>query len=141
MKIQTILNPIAKTARNIYKDIQTFSLSQRLQDRLEHLSYEKSKQEYELKKLKRQYGVYKTKSKGILSIEEHFFNGEPKLQKSKLTNALRDEIKRLMAVIETQQELIEKTPFIHNQLLLVHKPSIVKTKHPIWLIRNYFNIC
>ena len=138
MKIQTILNPIAKTARNIYKDIQTFSLSQRLQDRLEHLSYEKSKQEYELKKLKRQYGVYKTKSKGILSIEEHFFNGEPKLQKSKLTNALRDEIKRLMAVIETQQELIEKTPFIHNQLLLVHKPSIVKTKHPIWLIRNYF---
>jgi len=108
-----------------------------LQDNLELITSEKSKQEYELKKLKREYAFYKTKSKGILTIEEHFFNGEPKLHQSGLTLALRDEIKRLMEIIETQQELIEQTPFIHSELPLIHKPTLIKTKNPIKLVRNY----
>ena len=108
-----------------------------MQDNLELITSEKSKQEYELKKLKREYAFYKTKSKGILTIEEHFFNGEPKLHQSGLTLALRDEIKRLMEIIETQQELIEQTPFIHSELPLIHKPTLIKTKNPIKLVRNY----
>ncbi|MCR4329579.1 MAG: DUF87 domain-containing protein [Candidatus Roizmanbacteria bacterium] len=138
MKLQTIPTSIKNSFKNAYNDVRTFNLSQRLQNRLEHLSYEKEKQDEELKKLKRQYALYKTKSKGISEIEESFFNGEPKINDSKLKLALRDEIKRLMDVIEKQQELIEQTPFIHNQLPLVHKPSIVKTKNPIWFVRNYF---
>src|SRR3990167_8600502 len=138
MKITAIPITIKNKIKNTYNDVRTFNLSQRLQNRLEHLSYEKEKQDEELKRLKRQYSIYKTKSKGISEIEESFFNGEPKINDSKLKLALRDEIKRLMSVIEKQQELIEQTPFIHNQLPLVHKPSIVKTKNPIWFVRNYF---
>src|SRR3989344_3120651 len=123
MKLQTIPIAIKNTAQNIYKDIITFNLSKTLQDNLELITSEKSKQEYELKKLKREYALYKTKSKGIQTIEEHFFNGEPKLHQSGLTLALRDEIKRLMEIIETQQELIEKKPFVHCELPLIYKPS------------------
>lgn len=137
MKIQTIPTKIKNSFKNTISDIRKFSLSERLQNRLEHLSYEKEKQEDELKTLKRQYSVYKTKSKGIASMEENFFNGEPKINDQKLKIALRDEIKRLMEVIEKQQELIEQTPFIHNQLPFVHKPSIVKSKHPVRFIKNY----
>ncbi len=140
MTLQSLPNAIKKTALNVYNDVRTFSLSRKLQDHLEHLSYEKSKEEYELKKLKREYSLYKTKSKGIQTIEEHFFNGEPKLHQNNLTLALRDEIKRLMKIIETQQELIEKTPFITSQLLLIHKPTLIKTKNPIKLTRNYLKL-
>lgn len=138
MKLQAIPNTIKRTALNVINDIRTFSLTEQLQNNLEHVAYEKSKQDYELKKLKRAYSLYQTKSKGIQAIEEHFFNGEPKLHQSELTLALRNEIKRLMKIIETQQELIEKSPFVHSELLLIHKPSLVKTRHPIRFIRNYF---
>ncbi len=137
MTLQSIPNTISRTAQNIYKDITTFSLSQKLQSHLEHLSYEKSKQEYELKKLKQKYSLYQTKSKGILSIEDHFLNGEPKLHQNKLTLALRDEIRRLMKIVETQQELIEKTTFIHSELPMIYKPILIKTKNPVKFVKNY----
>ena len=137
MTLQSIPNTIKRTVQNIYNDVITFSLSQRLQDNLEHLSYEKDKQEYELKKLKREYALHKTKSKGIQIIEDHFFNGEPKLHQSNLTLSLRDEIKRLMKIIETQQELIEQTPFVHSELPLIYKPTIIKTKNPVKFAKNY----
>ncbi len=137
MTLQTIPNTIKKTAQSIYYDLRRFSLSQKLQDNLEQLSYEKGKQVYELKKLKRKYALYKTKSKGIQTIEEHFFNGEPKIHKSELTLALRDEIKRLMKIIENQQELIEQTPFIHSELPLMYKPALIKTKNPVKFVRNF----
>ncbi len=137
MTLQSIPNTISRTFQNIYKDITTFSLSQKLQSHLEHLSYEKSKQEYELKKLKQKYSLYQTKSKGILSIEDHFLNGEPKLHQNKLTLALRDEIRRLMKIVETQQELIEKTTFIHSELPMIYKPILIKTKNPVKFVKNY----
>lgn len=138
MTLQTIPNTIKRTVQGIYNDIRTFSLSQKLQNELDHLSYEKGKREYELKKLKRMHNLYQTKNKGIQSIEEHFFNGEPKLHQSELTLALRDEIKRLTKVIETQQELIEQKPIAHSVLPFIHKPTLVKSKHPVRIIRNYF---
>ncbi len=138
MTLQTIPNTIKRTAQGIYNDIRTFSLSQKLQNELDHLSYEKGKREYELKKIKRIHNLYQTKNKGIQSIEEHFFNGEPKLHQSELTLALRDEIKRLTKVIETQQELIEQKPIAHSVLPFIHKPTLVKSKHPVRIIRNYF---
>ena len=61
MKIKTIPITIKNKIKNTYNDVRTFNLSQRLQNRLEHLSYEKEKQDEELKKLKRQYDIYKTK--------------------------------------------------------------------------------
>ncbi len=140
MKLQNIPNTIKRTALNVYNDIRTFSLSQKIQNHLEHVAYEKTKQDYELKKLKRAYSLYQTKSKGIQAIEEHFFNGEPKLHQNELTLALRNEIKRLMKIVETQQELIEKSPFVHSELPLIHEPSFVKTNHPIRFIRNYFKL-
>jgi len=138
MTLQSIPETIKRTALNVYHDISTFSLSRKLQNHLEQLSYEKSKQEYELKKLRREYSLYKTKSKGILDIEEHFFNGEPKLHQNNLTLALRDEIKRLTKVIETQQELIEKNPFINSQLPLIHRPIFIGSNNPVKIVRNYF---
>ncbi len=138
MTLQTIPNTIKRTAQGIYNDIRTFSLGQKLQNELDHLSYEKSKREYELKKLKRMHNLYQTKNKGIQSIEEHFFNGEPRLHQNELTLALRDEIKRLTKVIETQQELIEQKPIAHSVLPFIHKPTLVKSKHPLRIIRNYF---
>lgn len=138
MTLQTIPNTIKRTVQGIYNDIRTFSLSQKLQNELDHLSYEKGKREYELKKLKRMHNLYQTKNKGIQSIEKHFFNGEPKLHQSELTLALRDEIKRLTKVIETQHELIEQKPIAHSVLPFIHKPLLVKSKHPLRIIRNYF---
>lgn len=137
MKIQTIPKSVTAACKNVYNDVRMFSLGEKLHDRLEQLSYEKNKEEQELKKIKRQYSIYKTKSTGIRSMEEHFFNGEPKLHSSDLTLALRDEIQRLLKVIDIQQELIEKEPFVHNSLPFIHKPEPVKTKHPVRLVRNY----
>lgn len=138
MTLKSIPNSIKKTVGGIYSNIKAFSISQKIHGHLEDVSHEKEKQDYELSKLKREYNFYKNKNEGIQKIEEHFFNGEPKLHQSKLTLALRDEIKRLMKVIETQQEVIEKTPFISNELPLVRKPTLMKTKNPIRFTRNYF---
>lgn len=137
MKLQTLPTTVRKEVKNIYKNIVTFRLSQRLKEELKHLSHEKEKQDYELKKLKREYEIYKTKNKGIKEIENHFFNGEAKLHKDDLTIALREEIGRLMDIITTQQESLEKVPFLSSEIPFIRKPTIISSNNPIGFIKNY----
>lgn len=137
MKLTAVPNTIKKAAQQIYRDITHFSMSEKLQNRFEHISHDTFTQRKELAKLKREYELYSLKNKGIQDIEKHFFNGEPKLHQNDLTMALREEIKRLMKIIETQQEVIKKTPFLQSGLSVLQKPRVIKTSHPVRFIRNY----
>lgn len=137
MKLQDLKKTVQETAHNVYEIVTALRMSQTLQEHIENLSHEKDKNTYELNKLTREYELYALKNKGLQDIEKHFFNGEPKLHQHELTLALREEIKRLMNVIETQQELIEKTPFLTSELIHTHKPILIKSNNPIRSIKNY----
>ena len=136
MKLTAVPNTIKKAAQQIYRDITHFSMSEKLQNRFEHISHETVTQQEELAKLKREYELYSLKNKGIQDIEKHFFNGEPKLHQNDLTMALREEIKRLMKIIETQQEVIERSPFLQSGLSVLQKPREIRTSHPVRFIRS-----
>lgn len=128
---------ITKHNTGLVPALLNFQMSRRLQEDVERLSEKKEKQTFELKKVLREYELYEKKNKGLREIEEHFFNGEPKLHQSDLTLALREEIKRLMNIVMAQQEVIAEKSFVHNQLPDIQKPKISKSKNPIKLLKTY----
>lgn len=131
---QKIQNVIQETIENI----QNFNLTFLLRDQVSELRYNSEKQEDELLKLKREYKHLKTRLEGIKKIEKQFFNGESKLPKDAVTKALKEEIKRLMNIIDKQAEAIEKTPFISNEITSVKKPRRVESSNYIRFTRNLF---
>ena len=137
MKIKTIPTKIKSVIKNLFESIKTFNLNQKMQGELERILHEKNKQDKELKSLKRQYSIYKTKNTGLKEIEKKFFKADKKSEGNEINSALKDEINRLMNVIEKQQELIEQKPFLHNKLPQIQKPNIVKTSNPLRFIKNY----
>ncbi len=138
MRIQAISTTIRKEARSLFNNIATFRLSRYLEEQLELISHEKEKQDYELMKLKREYELYRTKNRGLKRIEKHFFNGELKHHANDLTIALKEEIKRLMDIIITQEETIQKRAFLKSEIPFIRKPTLIKSKNLFRLIKNYF---
>jgi len=136
-KIKRLKLGITKGVLGAYKNVLRFSLSRRIKNNLDNLSEAERRQTYELNKLKREYKLYSIKNTGLKDIEKHFFNGEAKPHQDKLTLALREEIKRLMGVITTQSEIINKTPFATSDIPYMRKPTFIKTKNPFKLIKNY----
>lgn len=135
---KTIKQKISSRVRNIHKDIYNFKLSRVLKEKVNDLSFEADKHIDELEKLKREYVLIKKKNQGLLQIEEHFFNGESKIPKNAVTGILKDEIKRLMDIVATQEEVIKKTPFLSNQIPNIRKPKLKTNNNPIKFIKNYF---
>ena len=123
MKIKTLPSKIKGMLKNLYNSIKTFNLNQKLQGEMENLLHQKDRQDKELKKLRRQYSIYKTKNKGLTTLEKEFFTKES-TAKDNVTSALKNEIERLMKVIEKQQELIEQTPFLHNKFPQIKNQKI-----------------
>ncbi len=117
--------------------LDRFNVSRKLKEEVELLSIEKAKKVYELNKVLKEYKLYEKKNTGLQKIEEHFFNGEPKLHQNALTLALREEIGRLMDIIKSQQEMIAKESFVQNELPQIRKPEFVASNNPIKLLRNY----
>ena len=136
-KVRKPNGKMVKQATGLMPALFNFQMSRRLQDDVERLSLSKEKHAFELKKVLREYELYEKKNKGLQDIEKHFFNGEPKLHQNELTLALREEIKRLMNIISSQQEVIAQAPFVHNQLPDVRKPKLSKSRNPIKLLRQY----
>ncbi|QQS43859.1 ATP-binding protein [Candidatus Roizmanbacteria bacterium] len=131
---QKIQNAIQETIESI----QNFNLTFQLRDQVSDLRYSSEKQEDELRKLKREYKHLKTRLEGIKKIEKQFFNGESKLPKDAATQALKEEVKRLMKIIDKQAEVIRKTPFISNEITSVKKPRRVESSNYIRFARNLF---
>lgn len=128
---------ITRGILGVYKNVLRFSLSRKIKNNLENLEEVERKQIYELNKLKQEYELISTRNTGLQDIEKHFFNGEAKLHQDNLTLALRAEIKRLMGVITTQSEIINKTPYITSDIPYIRKPELIKSKNPIKFIKNY----
>src|SRR5689334_5062565 len=110
MKLKSIPSATKNEVKKMYNNVLAFRLTQKLQEHVEGLSSEKSKLEYELKNLKREYEVNKTKNKGMKEIEKHFFNSESRLPKNASTTVLKAEINRLTSIITNQQEALAKAP-------------------------------
>ncbi len=64
MKLKTLTLPMRKRLIKTYKDVLRFSLSRKIQAHLEVLQKKEDKTMFEVKKLKREYELYKTKNKG-----------------------------------------------------------------------------
>lgn len=139
MTIQSVKNTIQKGYDSIHKGIFNFRLAQRLQERVELLRDQTEKQNHELIRTKREYVLLHTKNNGLQKIEKKFFNGGSKLPHTEATSVLKDEIKRLLSVVETQQELIEKTPFITSSIAKLRVPTLIKSKNPIRQAKYYLN--
>jgi hypothetical protein len=121
------------------KNIFNIRMGEKLQERVELLRDETKKQKHDLKIIKREYDLYAMKNSGLEEIEKQFFNGGSKLPYTVATTALKDEIKRLMHVIATQQELIVKTPFITSSIPQLRKPILLRSTNPLRQGKYYLN--
>ncbi len=130
-------NDILKIPRQVITDVRNFSASRTLKRWVEELSYETDKQIYELEKLSKQYALIEKKNKGLKIIEEHFFNGESKVPKNAFNTVLKQEIERLMNIVASQAEVIEKQPFLRSELTLLQKPHLVTNKNPLKMVKNF----
>jgi len=137
MKLKTLTLPIKKRLIRTYMDILRFSLSRKIKTHLEALEKTENETMFEVKKLKREYELYKIKNNGIKEIEARFLNNKKKFPDGLIVKALSDEIKRLMTVIATQQEIIQKTPFISSNISQIRRPELVTSKNPMKLIKNF----
>lgn len=124
--------------KEVAESIHHFRLSATLHDQVQGLEYERDTQTYELIKLKRMYDLIKRRNEGLLKIEKHFFNGESKVPKNAVTKALKQEIRRLMDIITTQEQIIQKEPFVTSSIPYIRHPRLVKSKNPITLVKNFF---
>ena len=137
MKLKKLVQPLQKQLIKTHKDVLRFSLSRKIQTHLEALQKDENETVFEVEKLKREYELYKTKNKGIKEIEARFLNNKNKFSDGVITEALADEIKRLMTVIATQQEIIQKTPFLSSDISQIRKPELITSKNPMKLIKNF----
>ncbi len=131
------ISGITNKIQGAYKSVLQFSLSRRIKENLYGLEEAKNRKTYELAQLKQEYELINNKNAGLKDIEKHFFNGEAKLHKDNLTLALRAEIRRLMSVITTQSEIINKAPFATSDIPYIRKPDFIKSNNPLKLIKNY----
>ena len=137
MKFKKLIQPLKKQLIKTHKDVVRFNLSRNIQTHLEALQKNENETMFEVKKLKREYELYKTKNKGIKDIEARFLNKKKKFSDGMITEALSDEIKRLMTVIATQQEIIQKTPFLSSDISQIRKPELITSKNLMKLIKNF----
>lgn len=137
MKLKAFRRSIRKEAKYLKNNINSLKTGKRLAEHIENLAGEKKKQEFELKKAKRTYDYYNLRNKGLIDVESRFLSSQSRMPKNGLTASLRDEIHRLMTVIEAQRETIEKTPFINGELLHMRVPTLVKSRNPLRLTRNF----
>lgn len=133
MNIRILKQTIIQNIKGAIQNMRTFNLTHALQEELEDMQEIKRRQRDSLADVKRQYLLYKAKNSGLRAITERSTN----LVKDDLTKALLDEIQRLMAIVDTQSELLEKESFLDNQIPKIHKPVFTKSKHPIKSIKNY----
>ena len=136
MKLKKMILPIQKRMRKAQKSVSRFNLSRKIQTHLEALQKSEVEIMFEVKRLKREYELLKTKNKGLKDIEKRFGDNPNGLNRD-LTQALAEEVKRLMSVIVTQQQTIEKTPFVSREVSQIRKPTLFKTKNPLKLARNF----
>lgn len=135
------LNVIRKRApitKEIVENFNSFRMTGVLKEQVQLLEHQRNYEENELLKLKQEYELIKKRNEGLQTIEKHFFNGESKIPHTAVTDALKQEIKRLMCIVTTQEEIIKKEPFMTTRVPLIQKPTLVRTKHPIKLVKNFF---
>ena len=124
--------------KELSEQIHHFKLTGTLQDQVNSLEYERDTQTYDLVKLKREHDLIKKRNEGLLKIEKHFFNGESKVPKNAVTKALKQEIRRLMDIVTTQEQIIQKEPFMTSSIPYIRRPRLVKSKNPLTLVNNFF---
>lgn len=121
--------------KEIIENVDNLRLTSTVADHLNDLEYEKENQTYELLKLKREAELLRKRNSGIVKIEEHFFNGKSKVPYNATTKVLKQEIKRLMDVVTTQAEIIQKQPM--KGVSSLQKPRLVKSHNPITFAKNF----
>jgi len=131
MKKQTIQNGINRVIQNI----RNFSLTFELKDQVNKLSYERDISTDELYKLKKEYDLIKKRNQGFKKIQKGLLNADSENSTEK---ALKDEINRLIKIIDSQAETIEKKPFLTNKISILKKPKRAKSSTPIGYIKSYF---
>lgn len=137
-KVETrVIRKRESIIREVVEDFSSFKLTGTLRDQVKELAHERENQKFELLKLKREYELIKKKNEGLEQIEKHFFNGQSKVPISGVTNALKEEIRRLMDIVTTQEEIIKKEPFMTSRVPFIQKPSIIKSKNPLKLAKNF----
>jgi len=131
MKKQTIKNKINTVIQNIRNFILTFELK----DQVNKLAYERDISTDELYKLKKEYDLVKKRNQGFKKIQKSLLNADSENSTEK---ALKDEINRLIKIIDSQAEIIEKKPFLTNKISVLKKPKRAKSSTPIGYIKSYF---
>ena len=131
MKKQTIKNKINTVIQNIRNFILTFELK----DQVNKLAYERDISTDELYKLKKEYDLIKKRNQGFKKIQKSLLNADSENSTEK---ALKDEINRLIKIIDSQAEIIEKKPFLTNKISELKKPKRAKSSTPIGYIKSYF---
>lgn len=133
----TLIKKFHKRVIRTYKYICNFSLTRELKGQIVDLSYDKNIEVEELAKLRREYSLIKKKNEGLLKAEKEFFNGQSKIPKNAATEALKEEVNRLMGIVACQEEIIKKDNFLSSNISNIRRPTLRPNKNPVKLIKNY----
>lgn len=134
---QKIIKTLAKEYRHLSKNIRNYRISKAISEQLANITFEKESQIVELDKLKKEYALIQKRSQGFKQAEKRLLNGEAKLTHSQTTELLKEEIKRLLEIVTTQEEIIAKGSLDTKSVVNITKPRLKRDSNPLKLIRNY----
>jgi type IV secretory pathway VirB4 component len=134
-----LIKKFHKRVIRTYRYIRNFSLTRELKEQIADLSYDRNIEIEELAKLKQEYNLIKRKNEGLLKAEKEFFNDQSDIPKNATTEALKEEVKRLMGVVADQEEIIKKDNFLSSDIPNIRRPTLRPNKNPVKLIKNYLD--
>ncbi len=124
----------------IQTKILQFRLGEALQKRVDHLTDLDDQLSSETRKLKRQHDLYETNLGNLKEFEGKLFDKNLNGQADKVTSSiLKDEVQRLMEVVRTQQEIIDKSPFATSEISELSKPKMAAGRYPLDKLKNLFS--
>src|SRR3989344_2694282 len=125
---------IKTSMRTLLQNIRNYSLTFTLKDQVDSLSHERDVYTEELIAVKKEADLLKTRNEGLKKLEEQVLHSA----QSTTEKALKEEIKRLMEVVSSQAETIEKQPFLDHTVAKITKPTQAKSRTPLGFIKSYF---
>ncbi len=129
-----IKHSVKNTMHTLLQNIRNFSLTFTLKDQVDTLSHERDVFTEELIAIKKETDVLRARNEGLKKLEESALGDS----QSATEQALKDEVKRLMKVVSSQAETIEKQPFLTHTVAEVVKPTRAKSRTPLGFIKSYF---
>lgn len=132
-----MITKIHSAINTTVQNIKNYSLTFSLKDQVLKLEHQKQFVDKEIQRLQRQTDLLNKKNEGLIKIEKFLKSVSSDKNTDSTVKALTSELQRLMKVVETQSEVIEKEPYTNSQISSLIEPEMVKSSNPVSFIKNF----